>query len=101
MKFVFKTGKMSRGVKWNEDNLAENERTKCATMTIDEPPTPFNFEYCEEEEEEEGADEGADTNVLRLRPFSQGSSCSFCNTAFRNSIYYIMNIKFYRCVLER
>ena len=56
-------------------------------MTIDEPPTPFNFEYCEEEEEEEGADEGADTNVLRLRPFSQGSSCSFCNTAFRFSIY--------------
>ena len=29
----------------------ENENSRTATMTIDEPPTPFNFEYCEDEDE--------------------------------------------------
>jgi aminopeptidase C len=49
-------GRMPR-VQWDEENLLENENSRCATMTIDEPPTPFNFEYCEDEEEDEN-DEG-------------------------------------------
>ena len=50
---------MSRAVQWNEDNLRENDESRCATMKIDEPPTPFNFEYCEDEEDEhEGKSEG-------------------------------------------
>eukprot|EP00960_Hanusia_phi_P045153 757059-Hanusia_phi.AAC.2 len=40
-------------VKWDETNLEYNEQNKCATMKIDEPPTPFNFEYCEDEVDEE------------------------------------------------
>jgi hypothetical protein len=47
---------MPKGVKWNEDNLKENDETRCATMKIDEPPTPFNFEYCEDEEDEPEGD---------------------------------------------
>ncbi len=42
---------VSTRVRWNEENLAENENSRTATMTIDEPPTPFNFEYCEDEDE--------------------------------------------------
>ncbi|EKX43072.1 hypothetical protein GUITHDRAFT_110797 [Guillardia theta CCMP2712] len=42
-------------VKWDETNLEYNEQNKCATMKIDEPPTPFNFEYCEDEVDEEHA----------------------------------------------
>jgi len=44
----------ARGVHWNEANLEQNESERTATMTIDEPPTPFNFEYCQDDDEDEG-----------------------------------------------
>mmetsp|Transcript_33199 Transcript_33199/g.51681 ORF Transcript_33199/g.51681 Transcript_33199/m.51681 type:complete len:232 (+) Transcript_33199:73-768(+) len=47
---------MSKGtVKWDEENLKENEESRTATMKIDEPPTPFNFDYCDEENDPEDA----------------------------------------------
>eukprot|EP00281_Chroomonas_sp_CCMP1168_P022180 CAMPEP_0206234950 /NCGR_PEP_ID=MMETSP0047_2-20121206/12877_1 /ASSEMBLY_ACC=CAM_ASM_000192 /TAXON_ID=195065 /ORGANISM="Chroomonas mesostigmatica_cf, Strain CCMP1168" /LENGTH=178 /DNA_ID=CAMNT_0053659097 /DNA_START=115 /DNA_END=648 /DNA_ORIENTATION=+ len=53
-------GDAHKGVHWNEENLEKNENERCATMKIDEPPTPFNFEYCQDDEEEEAAGAGAE-----------------------------------------
>eukprot|EP00005_Dracoamoeba_jomungandri_P003172 CAMPEP_0174250690 /NCGR_PEP_ID=MMETSP0439-20130205/786_1 /TAXON_ID=0 /ORGANISM="Stereomyxa ramosa, Strain Chinc5" /LENGTH=184 /DNA_ID=CAMNT_0015330825 /DNA_START=14 /DNA_END=568 /DNA_ORIENTATION=- len=34
-----------KGIQWDEANLIYNEEHKTATMKIDEPDTPYNFEY--------------------------------------------------------
>ena len=36
-------------LRWDEENLDYNEENKQPTMKIDEPPTPFNFDYCDDE----------------------------------------------------
>ena len=36
-------------LRWDEANLDYNEENKQPTMKIDEPPTPFNFDYCDDE----------------------------------------------------
>ena len=36
-------------LRWDEENLEFNEENKTPKMKIDEPPTPFNFDYCDDE----------------------------------------------------
>jgi protein phosphatase inhibitor 2 len=42
------------GIVWDEENLLINEANKCSTMKIDEPDTPYNFDYdpneCDDDE---------------------------------------------------
>ena len=56
---VPKQGKKS--LRWDEENLDYNEEHKTPKMKIDEPPTPFNFDYCDDE-----VDEGM--MPLRVKP---------------------------------
>jgi len=39
------------GIVWDEENLQYNEEHKTATMTIDEPDTPYNFAYSADDDE--------------------------------------------------
>ena len=38
-----------KSLRWDEENLDYNEENKTPKMKIDEPPTPFNFDYCDDE----------------------------------------------------
>jgi hypothetical protein len=38
-----------KSLRWDEENLEYNEENKTPKMKIDEPPTPFNFDYCDDE----------------------------------------------------
>ena len=38
-----------KSLTWDEENLDYNEENKTPKMKIDEPPTPFNFDYCDDE----------------------------------------------------
>lgn len=49
---------MSKGVRWDENNLEVNDQNRSATMKIDEPPTPFNFEYCDEDPDDDEEQKG-------------------------------------------
>ena len=48
-----------KSLRWDEENLDYNEENKTPKMKIDEPPTPFNFDYCD--------DEPADGEMLSAR----------------------------------
>lgn len=41
--------KEKKALRWDEENLDYNEENKTPKMKIDEPPTPFNFDYCDDE----------------------------------------------------
>mmetsp|Transcript_32328 Transcript_32328/g.76811 ORF Transcript_32328/g.76811 Transcript_32328/m.76811 type:complete len:143 (-) Transcript_32328:93-521(-) len=47
------------GIRWDEPNLTYNDENRCATMKIDEPPTPYNFDYCDDEVEDRDDQERA------------------------------------------
>ena len=40
---------IKKSLTWDEENLDYNEENKTPKMKIDEPPTPFNFDYCDDE----------------------------------------------------
>jgi hypothetical protein len=42
-------GRKKKALSWDEENLDYNEENKTPKMKIDEPPTPFNFDYCDDE----------------------------------------------------
>lgn len=42
-----------KSLSWDEENLDYNEENKTPKMKIDEPPTPFNFDYCDDEAADE------------------------------------------------
>jgi len=42
-------GGEKKTLRWDEENLEFNEENKTPKMKIDEPPTPFNFDYCDDE----------------------------------------------------
>eukprot|EP00961_Rhodomonas_salina_P291254 3931843-Rhodomonas_salina.3 len=56
---------MSKGVRWDENNLEVNDQNRSATMKIDEPPTPFNFEYCDEDPDDDEEQKGEDGGKVK------------------------------------
>lgn len=65
---------MSKGVRWDENNLEVNDQNRSATMKIDEPPTPFNFEYCDEDPDDDEEQKGEGSAPAAGKPKAVGLS---------------------------